>query len=155
MMERFPSLKCVPAQVRDNPRYVGDHVIRHYRQRGLAALLADLGADPTTPELTISGGIGRLVLRADGSELWQPAQPHAQRPPSPPPRPADPELAAARRAACSTCDAWRDHCTAAGCGCAGEGKSEVQSSRCPLDRWPSNAVTPEAINHITPTPATA
>jgi hypothetical protein len=152
MTVRLADLPVVPWHVRERPRYVGDHIIRHYRPRGLAALLTDLGADPTTPELTITGGIGRLVLRADGSELWEPTQPRARHPS---PRPADPDLAAARRAACSSCDAWRERCTAAGCGCAGEGKPETHSSRCPLDRWRFHAVTPEAINHTTSTPAPA
>jgi hypothetical protein len=135
----FPFLKCVPARIRDNPRYVGDHVIRHYRPLGLSALLRDLGADPSTPELEVVGGIGRLVLRADGSETWQPALPGTPRPPSPPPRPADPELATARRATCAACDGLRDgSCEPAGCGCAGEGKPDVWSSRCPLGRWPTS-----------------
>lgn len=128
----------MPAQVRDKPAYVGDHVIRHYRPLGLAALLRDMGADPATPELEIIGGIGRLVLRANGRDTWEPTLPATPQPPSPPPRPADPELVAARRAACAACDAWREHCTAAGCGCAGEGRPDVWSSRCPLGRWPTS-----------------
>jgi hypothetical protein len=128
----------VPAAVRDRPAYVGDHVIRHYRHRGLAILLRDLGADPTTAEMEIVGGIGRLVLRADGSETWEPTLPTVPRQPAPAPRPADPELLAARRAVCATCDAWTDHCTAAGCGCAGEARPAILSSRCPLGRWPTS-----------------
>jgi hypothetical protein len=134
MMDHLPSLECVPVAVRDKPRYVGDHIIRHYRPLGLAALLRDLGADPATPELVITGGIGRLTLRADG-ETWEPTLPGAQRPP-PPPRPADPALATVRRTACASCESWTDHCTAAGCGCAGEGRPEVWSSICPHGRWP-------------------
>jgi hypothetical protein len=137
MTARYPFLDCVPAAVRDRPRYAGDHVIRHYRPLGLAALLRDLDADPSTPELEIIGGIGRLVLRADGSETWEPTIPGTPRAPHPPPRPADPALASARRAICQSCTSMADRCTAAGCGCAGEGKPDVWSSRCPLGKWPS------------------
>jgi hypothetical protein len=140
----FHHLDCVPAAVRDRPRYVGDHVIRHYRPLGLAQLLADLGADPATPDLVIVGGIGRLVLRSDGSETWEPTLPDAPlaslalRPSDARPRSADPAVVAIRVAQCSQCDAHAaDRCTASGCGCAGEGKPEVWSSRCPLGRWPS------------------
>jgi hypothetical protein len=137
MTEHIPFLECVPVTVRDKPRYVGDHVIRHYRPLGLAALLRDLGADPATPELEIIGGIGRLVLRADGSETWEPTIPGTPRTPDPPPRPADPALAESRRSICQSCDSLREfRCSAAGCGCAGEGRPEIWSSRCPLAKWP-------------------
>ena len=144
MMAPIHTLECVPDAVRNRPRYVGDFVIRHYRPLGLAALLRDLGADPATPMVEIRGGIGRLVLRADG-ETWEPASPAQPRPPDAPPvkpMPASPELEAARRLACSACDSLRDgRCSAAGCGCAGEGKPEVWSSRCPLGRWPTASAT--------------
>lgn len=133
------SLNCVPSAVREKPCYVGDHIIRHYRPLGLTALLRDLGADPATPEMEITGGIGRLVLRADGQDTWEPTLPGTPRMPSPPPRSADPEMAAARRAICAACDAWRERCTAAGCGCAGEARPDIWSSRCPLDHWPTTA----------------
>lgn len=140
MTAALPSLECVPVAVRGSPRYVGDHIIRHYRPLGLAVLLRDLGADPTTPELVIEGGIGRLVLRADGSEDWQPAVPDRPAPASPPPLPAPPVLAEARRSACALCEAHRDdRCTASACGCTGEGRPDVLSSRCPLARWPAIA----------------
>jgi hypothetical protein len=127
------SLECVPHLARRDTNYVGDHVIRHYRPLGLAALLRDLGADPETPSLTIEGGIGTLTMYADGREDWNPT---ITAKPSPPPRHADPALAESRRAACQSCDSFRDfRCTASGCGCAGEGKPEVWSSRCPLGRW--------------------
>jgi hypothetical protein len=130
--ERFQSLECVPRSARRDPRYVGDHVIRHYRPLGLADLLRDLGADPSTTSLTITGGIGCLTMHADGSEDWRPVA----RTESPPPRPSSPELADSRRAACQACDAWREaRCSAAGCGCAGEGRPDVWSSRCPLGKW--------------------
>lgn len=130
-------LSCIPAAVRSNPRYVGDHVIRHYRPLGLAALLRDL-ALPPQDSFTIVGGIGTLTLYADGREDWKPTIPGSVAKPSPPPRPADSGLATSRRAVCSACESWRDgRCSAAGCGCAGEGKSEVWSSRCPLGKWPS------------------
>jgi hypothetical protein len=138
MTARLPGLNCVPVAVRDKPRYVGDHVIRHYRPLGLAALLKDLGDDPGLQEYEIIGGIGRLVLRADGSETWEPTLPETPRRPDPPPRPADPALAETRRAICQACDSWREfRCSAAGCGCAGEGRPEVWSSRCPLGKWPA------------------
>lgn len=156
MMDRLPSLECVPLAVRSRPRYVGDHVIRHYRPLGLAALLRDLGADPATPELTIVGGIGTLTMRADGTETWQPTVPDAtprRIPETPPPRPADPELAAARRAACASCLSWTDRCTAAGCGCAGEGRPEIWSSICPQGRWPSPPAPGAAAPGAEPRPA--
>ncbi len=132
MMAIFSSLDCVPPGVRDTPRYVGDHVIRHYRPLGLAALLRDLGLPPETPQIEIVGGIGRLVLRHDG-EVWDPTA--TVRPPRPMAAPSD--LAARRSAACSTCSAQlHGRCTAASCGCAGEARPEVLSSRCPLGRWP-------------------
>jgi hypothetical protein len=134
MTDRLLGLECVPAAARRDPRYVGDHVIRPYRPLGLAALLRDLQADPSTPELEIVGGIGRLVLRP-GGEVWVPAIPRV---PIPPPRPAGPALEAARRAACSACTSWRDaRCSAAGCGCTGEGRPQIWSSLCPQQRWPS------------------
>jgi hypothetical protein len=132
----------VPVAVRHKPRYVGDHVIRHYRPLGLAQLLADLGADPATPELEIAGGIGRLVLRSDGSETWVPTLPDAPlaslalRPRDVQPRAADAAVVAARLAQCGACDAHAaDRCTASGCGCAGEGRPATAASRCPLGRW--------------------
>lgn len=128
------SLECVPLAVREKPKYVGDHVIRHYRQLGLAALLRDIGADQVD-HMTIEGGIGTLTMYADGREDWRPTLP--SRPAPDPPRPADPALAEARRSSCRACGSFRDfRCTAAGCGCAGEGRPEVWSSRCPLGRWP-------------------
>lgn len=143
--ESAETLPCVPLKARRSPRYVGDHVIRHYRPLGLAALLRDVGADPATPEMEILGGIGRLVLRADGSETWEPTSPGDTRPPLPPPRPADPDLAAARHAACTACSAWRDaRCTAAGCGCTGEGRPDIWSSRCPQGRWPAPTLPAES-----------
>lgn len=135
-MVQLAFLNCIPAVIRDRPRYVGDHVIRHYRPLGLAALLADLHADPTTPELTITGGIGTLTLRADGRETWSPTTPDHHRVPPPPPRPASPQLAEARRQACQTCLSWKDFRCTTGCGCSGEGKPENWSSRCPQGLWP-------------------
>jgi hypothetical protein len=138
MTERLRLLDCVPRGVRDNQRYAGDHVIRHYRPLGLAALLRDLGADPSLPDFEIIGGIGRLVLRADGSEVWEPNAPGTPQPSAPPPRPADPALESARRAICSACDSMRPTgCSSAGCGCTGEARPAIWSSRCPQQRWPT------------------
>jgi hypothetical protein len=137
----FQSLECIPAAVRDKPRYAGDHVIRYYRPLGLAALLRDLGADPID-QLTIEGGIGTLTLYADGREDWRPTTTRPP-PPQPPPRPADPALAAARLAACTACPSWiAGRCDSAGCGCAGEGRPEVWASICPLGRWPAATAPP-------------
>ena len=131
-------LDCVPAAVRDNPRYAGDHVIRHYRPLGLAALLTDLGLPPQD-SYTVTGGIGTLTMFVGGTEKWDPT---ATKAPTPP-RPADPALAEARRAACQACASWvAFKCSAAGCGCAGEGKPDVWSSRCPLDKWPAVTTPP-------------
>lgn len=137
MTERLAGLSCVSDSARGNLRYVGDHIIRHYRPLGLAALLHDLHADPVD-HLTIEGGIGTLTMYADGREDWRPTLPGASTKPHPQPRAADPELTAARRAVCGACSDWRDgKCSAAGCGCAGEGRPDVWSSRCPLGRWPT------------------
>ena len=135
-MAPFQSLSCVPAAIRDRQPYVGDHVIRHYRSLGLAALLRDLDADPAMPELEIVGGIGRLVLRADGRDTWEPVTTHQAPPVS---LQAHPDLVAARLDTCRQCDSWRDdRCTVAGCGCTGQGHAERLLSRCPLGRWPTS-----------------
>lgn len=144
-MEPLHTLDCVPEFVRSKPRYVGDHVIRHYRPLGLAALLRDLNAEPSIESLTIEGGIGKLVLHTDGREEWYPTIPGS---PIQPPLPASPELQLARRTACRSCDSFKDsRCSASGCGCAGEGKPEIWSSRCPLLKWPnlqlSDALEPQ------------
>jgi len=132
MTVHLQSLNCVPVAVRGKPRYTGDHVIRHYRPLGLAALLADLSLPPQE-SYTVVGGIGTLTMYADGREEWNQTVRDA---PSPP-RPADPQEAEERRVICQACDSLRDfRCTAAGCGCAGEGKPGVWSSRCPLGKWP-------------------
>lgn len=132
-MAPLHSLSCVPHSVRGAPRYVGDHVIRAYRVRGLASLLEDLGA-PACDSITIVGGIGTLTMYADGREDWNPT---IRKQLHPAPIQADPELVSARTAICSTCQSMTDRCTAAGCGCAGEGKPTVWSSRCPLGKWPT------------------
>ena len=75
-------LPCVPEKGRRKDTYIGDHIIRQYRPLGLTALLRDLGAGPATPELEIVGGIGRLVLRADGTETWDPTLPGTPRRPN-------------------------------------------------------------------------
>jgi len=125
-------LDCVPENIRDKPLYVGDHIIRHYRRLGLASLLRDLGLPPQE-SYTITGGIGTLTMYADGREDWNPALTAKPTPP----RPADPHEAEARRAICQACPSLVDfRCTASGCGCAGEGRPDVWSSRCPLGRWP-------------------
>lgn len=133
MMALLQSLDCIPPSVRDNPRYAGDHVIRHYRPLGLAALLTDLGLPPQD-SYTVTGGIGTLTMYADGREDWNPTITAK----TTPPRPADPELEDARKAACAACPSFKDaKCQASGCGCAGEGNPSVLSSICPLGRWPS------------------
>jgi hypothetical protein len=124
--------------VRDNPTYVGDHVIRHYRSLGLAALLRDLDADPSTPAMTIVGGIGTLTLRADGSEQWKPVT--VDRPPPATIRPSTmPADEAARRVAlCRACPHYRADSNRCGlCGCAFVIAERIASlvAHCPEDRW--------------------
>lgn len=126
---------ALPDRVRTNPRYYGDHLIRHYRPLGLAAYHYDHGTNGDS--VTITGGIGTLTMYADGREEWFPTVPDKPHPPAPTPLPADPEITSSRRAVCASCDSMRNgRCSAAGCGCAGEAKPDVLSSRCPLSRWP-------------------
>ena len=138
-MARMLYPECVPKEVYDKPNYVGDHLIRHYGALGLAAYLRDACRDPATAETEIVGGIGRLVLRADGSDIWEPIDTgRTAQSAAPMPRHADPALAESRRAVCQACPSLVDfRCSVAGCGCAGEGKPGVWSSRCPLGKWPA------------------
>ena len=143
-MAHSPLPNCVPVGVRDHPRYAGDHLIRHYRPLGLAAYLRDTGQDPSLPEAVIVGGIGRLVLRADGCDTWQPTIPEPADPgtvrlgePAAAPRQAPDEIAEARRSICLTCDGWiENRCTVAGCSCNGMGQPGNLHSRCPRELWP-------------------
>lgn len=135
MMELLRTCKCVPAKVRHSDRYVGDHVIRHYRTLGLSALLRDLGVTGIDT-ITISGGIGTLTLNLDGREEWTPNK-AAIRPRHDQPRYACQELSITRQRICGSCgNMLGGSCSAAGCGCSGEAKPEIWSSRCPLDKWP-------------------
>ena len=56
----FERLPCVPEAIRDSPRYVADHVIRHYQGRTLGDLAASLG---TVPEPLVRA-LGAQVAQA-------------------------------------------------------------------------------------------
>ena len=138
------ALTHLPERIRSNPRYYGDHLIRHYRPLGLAAYLHDTGQPADTSEAVIVGGIGRLVLRSDGQDTWEPVIPEPADPatvklgePAAEPRLAPATVAASRRAVCLACDGWSaDHCAVAGCSCNGMGQPGNLYSRCPRDLWP-------------------
>jgi hypothetical protein len=87
------------------------------------------------PQITVVAGIGTLTIGPSGQD-WKPA---TQATPPPAPLPAPEPLRLARAAACAACDRFHaDHCTVAGCGCAGLGKPERLLSKCPLGRWPTS-----------------
>lgn len=131
MTVHLQSLKCVPTSVRDKPQYVGDHVIRHYRPLGLAVLLSDIGADPTTPKMEIVGGIGTLTMYLDGREEWKSAIDEKFS------RFANDKVVAVRLNICNMCSARQDgKCMVAGCACNGAGIPEHSLSKCPLGNWP-------------------
>lgn len=133
-MVRSPSpdelarLPCATPEDRRDPRYLGDAAIRWYRQRPLAAALADLEWPSDTPAIAIAGGIGRLVITRHGAS-WEPVVA--------PPRAAAPDLAVQRHAICRACDAYAEQrCHVAGCSCSGWGDPAARFSRCPRGRWP-------------------
>jgi hypothetical protein len=139
-------LPLLPDRIRSNPRYYGDHLIRHYRPLGLAAYIADHDMCPSTPSVTITGGIGTLTMHADGREDWRPAVTTVRADlstvrlgdPAPAPLVAPAALAASRRAICSSCNGWSsDRCTVAGCSCNSMGQPGNLYSRCPRDLWPA------------------
>jgi hypothetical protein len=133
MMAELPSLSCVPAAIRDEPRYVGDHVIRHYQSRHISELAADLGTDLPDP-FEVVGGIGVLVMTANGN-TFTPAirdlPAIAARPP------VTEDQAEARRAVCRACPMLDgDKCRM--CGCAGQISQRATSpwASCPKGMWP-------------------
>lgn len=118
---------CPPAQ----DRHRLDCLARWLRTHGWAGA-ESLGI---TEPVIVTAGIGTLRIGPDG-QCWEPAT-HAAPPPAPLPAPEP--LRLARAAACAACDRFRaDHCTVAGCGCAGLGKPANLLSRCPLGKWPTN-----------------
>lgn len=133
----FESLPCVPAAIRDDPRYVGDHVIRHYQGRHLAELQRDLGQmEDQTAKVEIVGGIGVLTM-AWGGNTFKPAIPDAQ--PIEPRPPLNIDQIEARRATCRNCDyleAGADRCRM--CGCGGQISQRTASpwATCPRSLWP-------------------
>jgi hypothetical protein len=119
---------CVPASIRHNHLYVGDHLIRHYQPLGLAAYLRDTGQPDTIQEAEIIGGIGRLVLRADGNDTWEPTITN---------RVDAPESVISKRTeTCAACTSFVDgRCSIAGCGCSGFGHVRSKYSKCPTGKW--------------------
>lgn len=142
-MAELPSLDrlpCVPPAVRDDPRYVGDHVIRHYRDRTLADLARDLGHDLPDP-FQIVGGIGILTLSATDAS-FAPAIP--DRPPQDDRR--VPQAVIDRRTACcAVCPHYQadaDRCRM--CGCSGQQAHRVTRpwASCPAGYWAAVASSP-------------
>ena len=87
----------------------------------------------------LAKGVADRIGLSGGWTITHKADPSTVRlgDPAPTPRLATAEIAAARHAVCAVCDSMRDgRCSAAGCGCAGEAKPDILSSRCPLSRWP-------------------
>lgn len=129
------TLPCVPKEVRDNPRYVGDHVIRHYRNLPLSDLAADLGTTLPDP-FEVVGGIGVLTMTAQGNTF-------APTIPDKPPTPEitlPPEVVASRRELCSICPhytAGEDKCQM--CGCSGQMTQRATRpwATCPRGYWPT------------------
>ena len=122
--------------VRDSPRYVGDHIIRHYRQRTLADLRRDLGHDDQdqTP-IEILGGIGRLMMTPEGN-TFTPTIPEVVIEPRQPP---SDEIILARAEACRGCLYFSeegDRCWMCGCGGQRQRMSSPWAS-CPAGKWPA------------------
>lgn len=135
MMAALQLLDCVPELIRDTPRYVGDHVIRHYSNRTLSEIASDLGTDLPDP-FEIVGGIGVLTMTAQGN-TFVPAIP--DKPPAT--EKTLPESAAQERrsicAACAHYSAEADKCQM--CGCAGQMAQRATRpwASCPRGYWPS------------------
>lgn len=148
-LAKLPACAAIFAAKGPHARYLGDAAIRHYRERSLAELAADLGAAPGEPN-TIQGGIGTLTLREDGN-TWTPAPPLGSMVAGV----AGAAVAAvasavagrevlaseatkvARLATCAGCDLWRAAEGRCGsCGCITAAKAALADSRCPLGRWP-------------------
>lgn len=147
-LARLPACAATLAAKGLHARYLGDTAIRHYRERTLADLRADLG-EPGAGPLTIHGGIGTLTLRPDGN-AWTPAPALGARVAGLAGATvaavasavagrevfADVATRDARLAACAGCDLWRaaeGRCSS--CGCVTAAKVALADSRCPLGKW--------------------
>ena len=142
LVQRLP--ECAPLVSANGAwsKYAADCLVRHLLDTGWPGALA-LGLDPSTVELVIDAGIGRLRLTTDAQD-WQPAATGAQ--PQTTPLTAPPALVAARLEACASCDRYQnDRCSIAGCGCSGMAQRGNLLSRCPMGRWPMAALDDELV----------
>ena len=131
--------------------YVGDCVVRAYQGSHLREVCRELGwACDYTTSITVTAGIGSLVMTWTGNRLVAPptpraatAAPDAAAPspspsPSPSPErlPAPSDLREERERVCAGCTHHAaDRCLVAGCACAGLGQPAARFSRCPVGRW--------------------
>jgi hypothetical protein len=121
-------LECVPEQIRHIPKYVGDHLIRHYIDKTISDLLRDCEL-PNVDNFVIVGGIGELTMSRSGNTFVRAGSAKMKI--------ASTSEKNARLHICMSCDSYKEErCSSAGCGCAMEGKIEIWSSKCPLDKWP-------------------
>lgn len=151
--EQLAALPCCRSIAEDNgpsSKYVGDAAIRWYRGRKLAELCRDIGIDPVE-SLTLSGGIGTLVMRLHGNE-WTPtpslgrmalgiagavgaaarAAIHGESV-----RASD-DLVERRLATCRACPLWVVESSRCGaCGCFTTAKAALAASTCPKGWWPT------------------
>lgn len=110
-----------------------DCLARHLLHAGWEAAL-ELGHDPSQTHLTICAGIGRVTVTKQGTDFQPATRPIGETPAVP--RLASDDVRAARLASCQACSAWIDgRCTGGSCGCAGLGRPELASSRCPRGLW--------------------
>lgn len=129
------NLSCVPDTVKDNERYVGDHVIRYYQDKTIEELFTDLGIEcPDT--YTVHGGIGTLTLTKQGNTFVSSLP---DLPPTVKPPPLTAEQVAERRVICTGCDKLKvesDSCSMCGCGAQLANRTQSPFASCPLRKWP-------------------
>ena len=133
-MARLHLLNCVPDAIKDRPRYVGDHVIRHYQDKTIEELFNDLGEE-CPDSYTISGGIGSLTMTKQGNTFVSSLP--DRKPEEKIPKPTQAEIDA-RIAVCNACEylqAESDKCRMCGCGAQITERTRSQYANCPLRKW--------------------